>query len=219
MFVKRILINYKIAIIIQLFIFIVLVFIPVYPQNSPESDTIIINSINFKKGANDIPAEIVNYKDAAEWAYNIGLTLMSDAPPMVDNKGFFIKQLHIEIPVSGYKKDLFYKAYFDFFRYKEKSLTFDSKLKISIKDIYGNIRYVKTADTGCLTGNKMFEIDIPYDLSYTGKFYIVIQEYAQKTGNWGIWDIIVTARKINEIDENFVKSLLKNEETKLKISK
>jgi hypothetical protein len=85
--------------------------------------------------------------------------------------------------------------------------------------MYDNIKHVGTAETDCLTGNNLFVVDIPYDLSYTGKFYIIIHEYAQKNETWGIWDIIVSSRKINEIDENFVKSLLKNEETKLKISK
>jgi hypothetical protein len=193
-----------------------------YPQNTPESDTIVINSINIKKGTDGIAVEtaveIIDFKYAADWAYNIGLTLLPDSPPVIDNKGFFIKQFQVEIPVSGYKRDLFYKAYFDFFRYKEKP-PFDSKLKIYIKDIYNNMRHAGTAETSCLTGNKLFEIDIPYDLSYPGKFYIVIHEHARKAENWGIWDIIVTSRKISELDENFIKSLLKNEETKLKISK
>jgi hypothetical protein len=213
-------INYKVAIIIQFFI--ILVLCPVYPQDTPESDTIVINSINIKKGTNETAVEtaveIVDFKYAADWAYNTGLTLLPDAPPVIDNKGFFIKQFQIEIPVSGYKRDLFYKAYFDFFRYKEKKIPFNSKLKIYIKDIYDNMRHVATAETSCLTGDKLFEVDIPYDLSYPGKFYIVIHEHAQKTENWGIWDIIVTSRKISELDEKFIKSLLKNEETKLKIS-
>ena len=209
------------AITIQLFIILILfhAYIPAYSQITPESDTIIINSVNFKKDGADIPVEITDFKNATMWGYNIGLTLLPDAPPVIDNKGFFIKQFQIEIPVTGYNKNLFYKAYFDFFRYKEKSLPFDSKLKIYIRDMYGNIKHVGTAETDCLTGNNLFAVDIPYDLSYTGKFDIIIHEYSRKTETWGIWDIIVTSRKISEIDENFVKSLLKNEDAKLKISK
>jgi hypothetical protein len=209
-------INYKI-IIIQLFI--ILNIFPVYSQNAPESDTIIINSININTGAEETTVEIIDYKHAAAWAYNIGLTLLPDAPPVIDNKGFFIKQFQVEIPISGYKRDLFYKAYFDFFRYKEKNLPFNSILKIYIKDIYDNMKHVRTAEISSLASNKLFEVDIPYDLSYPGKFYIVIHEHSQKAENWGIWDIIVTSRKISELDENFIKSSLKNEETKLKISK
>jgi len=188
----------------------------------PEKDTVVINSINIKKGietAVETAVEIIDYKYAADWAYNIGLILLPDAPPVIDNKGFIIKQFQIEIPVSGYKRDLFYKAYFDFFRYKEKNFPFNSKLTIYIKDIYENMRHAATVETSFLTGNKLFEVDIPYDLSYPGKFYIVIHEHAQKAENWGIWDIIVTSKKISELDENFIKSLLKSEETKLKISK
>jgi len=217
MFVREMFINYKIAIIIQ--IFIILLLLPVYPQNAPESDTIVINSINIKKGVNETAVEIVDYKNASMWAYNIGLTLLPDSPPVIDNKGFFLNQFQTEIPVSGYKRDLFYKAYFDFFRYKESNLPFNSKLKIYIRDIYGNTKHVGTVETSFMSGNKLFELDIPYDLSFPGKFFIIIHEYAQKTENWGIWDIIVTSRKINELDGNLIKSLLKNEETKLKISK
>ena len=209
-------INYKIAVIIQFFI--ILLCLPLYPQDTPESDTIVINTINIKKGADDIAVEIIDYKNASMWAYNIGLTLLPDSPPVIDNKGFFINRFQIEIPVSGYKKDLFYRAYFDFFRYKEKNLPFNSMLKIFIKDLYGNVKYVGTAETSLMSGNKLFEVDIPYDLSYTGKFFIVIHEHAQKTENWGVWDIIITSRKISELDENFIKSLPKDEETKLKIS-
>jgi len=209
-------INYKIAVIIQFFI--ILLCLPLYPQDTPESDTIVINTINIKKGADDIAVEIIDYKNASMWAYNIGLTLLPDSPPVIDNKGFFINRFQIEIPVSGYKKDLFYRAYFDFFRYKEKNLPFNSMLKIFIKDLYGNVKYVGTAETSLMSDNKLFEVDIPYDLSYTGKFFIVIHEHAQKTENWGVWDIIITSRKISELDENFIKSLPKDEETKLKIS-
>ena len=210
-------INYKIVLIIQ--IFLIFLLLPVYPQDLPESDTIVINSINAKKGFNEPSIEIIDYKYASTWAYNIGLTLLPDSPPVIDNKGFFINQFQIEIPVSGYKRDLIYKAYFDFFRYKEKDIPFNSKLKIFIKDIYDNIKHCGTVETSHMSANKLFEVEIPYDLSYPGKFFIVIHDHARKIENWGIWDIIVTSRKINELDEKFIKSLLKSEETKLKISK
>ena len=208
---------YKIAIIIQFFILFLL--LPVYPLDKPASDTIVINSINIKKELNDIAVEIIDYKYAVTWAYNIGLTLLPDSPPVIDNKGFFINKFQIEIPVSGYNKDLIYKAYFDFFCYKEKNPPFDSKLKIYIRDIYDNEKYIATVEKNCMSADKLFAADIPYDLSYTGKFFIVIHEYARETGNWGLWDIIVTSRKIGELDENYIKSLLKNEGAILKISK
>ena len=199
-------INYKIAIIL----FIILILFPLYSQDALESDTIIINSININTGAGETAVEIVDYKHVSSWAYNVGLTLLPDAPPVIDNNGFFIKQFQVEIPVSGYKRDLFYKAYFDFFRYKEKNIPFSSRLTIYIKDIYGNMRHVGAVEKNCMTGNNLFEVDIPYDLSYPGNFYIVMHEHSQKAENWGIWDIIITSRKISELDEKFMKSLLKN---------
>lgn len=191
----------------------------IYPQNSFESDTIIINSINNKTDKGDVPAESVDFKEAENWAYNSHLVLMPDAPPVVDNKAFFITSNPSIIPVSGYKRELFYKIYFDFLRYNQKNVPFNTKLKIFIRDIYGNKRLVGIATTDCMSDNKLFEVSIPFDLSYPGKFDIIIHEYSGKFGNWGIWDIIITSKKINEIEVMPINSVEKIKEIEPKIFK
>ncbi len=199
--------------------FILSAYISNYPQSISESDTVVINSISIKTETGDAVAESVDFKSASDWAYNGHLNLTPDSPPVVDNKAFFITQYQTVIPVSGYKKELLYRIYFDFLRYKQKSVPFNTKLKIFIRDIYGNKRQVGTADLSYMSDKKIFEVSIPFDLSYPGKFDIIIHEYSRKTGNWGIWDIIVTSKKINEIDVMPIDSAEKIREIEPKIFK
>lgn len=172
----------------------------VYSQMNSESDTVVINSINIKTETGESQADIVDFKTASEWAYSRRLTLAPDAPPLVDGKAFFITQYQTVIPVTGYKKDLMYSIHFDFLRYSQNTLPFNTKLKIFVRDMYGNKRHIGTADMSCMSDKKKFEVSIPFDLSYPGRFDIILHEYAGNTGNWGIWDIIVTSKKINEIE-------------------
>lgn len=190
-----------------------------YSQVVTESDTVIINSINVKTETGEIPAESVDFKDAANWAYNAHLNLVPDAPPVIDNKAFFITQYQTVIPVTGYKRELLYRVNFDFLRYTQSMIPYNTKLKIFIKDIYGNKRQVGTADVTCMSDKKRFEVLVPFDLSYPGRFYIIIQEYAEKTGNWGIWDIIVTSKKIDELEIMPIDSPAKINEIEPKIFK
>jgi len=180
--------------------FILLISGFVHSQVMSESDTIVINSVNIQTEKGQSESEIVDFKAASEWAYNARLTLAADAPPAVDGKAFFITQYQTVIPVTGYKKDLLYSIHFDFLRYSQSNIPFNSKLKIFVRDIYGNRRHIGTADITCMSDKKKFEVSIPFDLSYPGRFDIIIHEYSGKTGNWGIWDIIVTSKKINEIE-------------------
>lgn len=191
----------------------------IYPQIISESDTVIINNINIKTETGESPAESIDFKDASNWANNLYLTLAPDAPPLIDNKAFFITQYQTVIPVTGYKKELLYRIYFDFLRYSQKNVPFNSKLKIFIRDIHGNKRQIGTADLSYMSDKKLFEVSIPFDLSYPGKFDIIIHEYSGKTGNWGIWDIIVTSKKINEIEIMPIESVEKIKEIEPKIFK
>lgn len=203
--------------LVPAFILIASVFI--YSQINSESDTIIINSVNIKTDTGDSPAENLDFKAISEWAYNAHLNLAPDAPPIIDNKAFFITQYQTVIPVTGYKKDLLYRIYIDFCRYSQAKVPYNSKLKIFIRDISGSRREIGTADITYMSDKKIFEVSIPFDLSYPGKFDIIIHEYSGKTGNWGIWDIIVTSKKINEIEIMPIDSTDKINEIEPKIFK
>ena len=189
----------------------------VHSQIISESDTVVINSINVKTETGESEAKIVDFKAAFEWAFSAHLTLTADAPPVVDGKAFFITQYQTVIPVTGYKKDLLYSIHFDFLRYNQNTPPFNTKLKIFVRDIYGNKRHIGTADLTYMSDKKKFEVSIPFDLSYPGRFDIIIHEYAGNTGNWGIWDIIVTSKKINEIELMHIdsRSIIKEIEPKI----
>ena len=203
-----------------IFLFILPIIITsIYSQNNTESDTIIINSINSKTQTGEMPAESVTFSDAKKWAHSVALTLVPDSPPVIDNSAFFLTNYQTVIPVSGYKKELMYKVFIDFLRYTEAKVPFNSLLKIYIRDIYNNKRHVGTADLSYMSDKKIFEVSVPFDLSYPGRFDIIIQEYSGKTGCWGIWDIIVTSKKISEIKITPLDSTEKIKETEEKIFK
>jgi hypothetical protein len=180
--------------------FIITALVSVHSQVGSESDTVVINSIMVKTETGESEAEMLDFKTVSEWANHLNLNLTPDAPPVVDGRGFFLSGYQTVIPVTGYKKDLMYRIYFDFLCYSQDALPFNSKLKIFIRDIYGNKRQVGTADVTYMSDKKKFEVTVPFDLSYPGRFDIIIHEYAGKAGNWGIWDIIVTSKKMNEIE-------------------
>ena len=128
------------------------------------------------------------------------LTALKDAPPFIDNVAFFLTKPHIEIPVSGLEKGKSYSLFIDFVRYRNKNIPFEGMLKIFIRDIHGNSQLVGTADSAVLSSGGLFETLIPFNLSYSGTFTIIIHEYSMKTGNWGIWDIIITSKKTGEFE-------------------
>jgi len=199
--------------------FILVSVILIHSQEKPGSDTVVINDFSIPSDSGVIPAEKVDFKDASIWAHNKGFTLVADSPPVIDNKALILTQYQTIIPVSGYKKDLLYRIYFDFLRFKQSDIVINSKLKIFIRDIYGNKHQVGVADSSYMSYNKIFEVSVPFDLSYPGKFDIIIHEYSVKTGNWGVWDIIVTSKKLDEIELIPVESAEKMKEIESKIFK
>ncbi len=202
-----------------IYTFIIISPVFVFPQNNSEADTMVINSINIRGEKGDIAAESVDFEYASRWAHSMHLVLLPDSPPAVDSRAFLLTQYQTVIPVSGYKKDLLYSIYFDFFKFSEKDLPFNTILKIYVRDIYGNKRLIGTADSRKMKEKKIFEVSVPFDLSYPGKFDIILNEYSEKTGNWGIWDIIISSKKLNEIEIIPADSTEKIKEIELKIFK
>jgi hypothetical protein len=191
----------------------------IYSQADPGKDTLINYSITARTTNGDMPAENVNFNNAKDWANNLSLTLIPDSPPVIDNSAFFLTNFQTVIPVTGYKKELMYKVFIDFLKYREAKVPFNSILKIYIRDINGNRKLVGIADLSYMTSKKIFEVPVPFDLSYPGRFDIIIQEYSGRTGCWGIWDIIVTSKKINEIELIPIDSTEKMKQSEEKIFK
>ncbi len=164
-------------------------------------DTFIINEVSGPPDtSSDASVKYIDYRAINGRARSMKLTAVADAEPYVDNTAFFLLHPRIEFPVTGLEKGRRYNLFIDFVRYRGRKVPFDGILKIFIRDAYGNEQLVGTADDRVFYSDKIFAAEIPFNLSYPGSFTIIIHEYSMKTGNRGIWDIIVTSKNIGEID-------------------
>jgi len=164
------------------------------------TDTVIINSVNSPpETSGDALVYYIDYKKINEWAATNRTEAMPDSPPVTDGTAFFIVKPRIEIPVKGIEKGAVYRLYIDFVRYSRPFKTANSMLRISIKDIYGNTQHIASINETFFLSGEIFETEIPFNLSNPGSFTIIIQEYSDRPGQWGIWDIIVSSKGVDEI--------------------
>lgn len=166
-----------------------------------EKDTFIINEVPGAGGTlNDALVSYINYKEINEWAETLKMSAIEDSPPVIDGTAFFIIKPHIEIPVIGLKKGERYYLYIDFVKYRGNRIAVNSFLKLFIKDNFGNKQFVTSVEYPELFKEGIFRTEIPFNLSYSGSFTIIIQEFSCKSGSWGIWDIIISSKDIEEIE-------------------
>ncbi|HPS59461.1 MAG TPA: hypothetical protein PK514_15270 [Spirochaetota bacterium] len=188
--------------------FIILMYIPVlagepdFISATALKETFIINEVSGPPDtSSDALVSYIDYRTINSRAKSMRQTTVDDAAPYIDNIAFFLVQPRIECPVNGLEKGKNYTIFIDFVRYRGKRIPFDGTLKIFIKDAYGNEQLIGTVDSSIFYSDKIFSAEIPFNLSYSGSFAIIIHEYSMKTGNWGIWDIIVTSKRFDEIGE------------------
>lgn len=193
---------------IKSFLLIILLYVPALSvQKDSEEvftdrDTVVINEVSGPPDTSaDAFVKYIDYNTINNRAKSMKCTAIADSSPFADNSAFFLLHPRIEIPVTGMVKAKKYSIFIDFVRYKSKKIQFSGILKIFIKDIYGNEQMIGTVDSSFLYSEKIFSREIPFNLSYTGSFTIIIQEYSMTTGNWGIWDIIITSKSLDEIEQ------------------
>lgn len=196
----------NILLYIRYFLFAGLLCIPAYagddgsPVLTEFKNTVIINEVpGSRDTSSDALVNYIDYRTIMSRAKSMKLNAVEDAAPYIDNTAFFLLHPRIEIPVTGLEKGKNYNILIDFVRYRGKKINIDGQLKIFIKDEYGNEQMICTADHSLIYSDKIFKTEIPFNLSYSGNFTIIIHEYSMKTGNWGIWDIIVTSKSISEL--------------------
>lgn len=185
---------------------VVLIYLPALAVK-PESkgtiaakDLFIINEVSGPPDtSSDALVSYIDYRSINNRAKSLKLTAVEDSAPYVDNTAFFLVHPRIEVPVSGLEKGKRYNIFVDFVRYRGKKIHIDGILKIFIKDAYGNEQLIGIVNPTILNSDKIFTREIPFNLSYSGSFTIIMHEYSVKTGNWGIWDIIVTSKSLDEI--------------------
>lgn len=184
-------------------IFIFLFILPIQSGiviSGNEADTVIINKLAGPPDTSkDALVNYMSFRDISDWASSFKMTVLEDSPPYVDGTAFFIMHPHIELPVTGLIKGARYYLYIDFVKYRNSRINVASFLKIYIQDIYGKKTLISRYSFSSLFADEKFVAEIPFNLSNPGSFTIIIQEYSDKTGYWGIWDIIVSSKKLEDI--------------------
>ncbi|HOK01224.1 MAG TPA: hypothetical protein PLD85_01905 [Spirochaetota bacterium] len=159
-------------------------------------DTIIINPSNLLEGL-----KFLSYRDLFNWAKFNSLQVFKDSPPVVDNYAFYMLNYKKSFLVEGYQRDLIYYLYIDFVRFKGRKNIITSKLRISIKNIYEKVHTLAELNESILSQDYCI-IPLPYEVTIHGKFYLLFDELSDTPGKWGIWDIIISSKKLREI--NFI---------------
>lgn len=163
-----------------------------------KSDIIIINP-----SAGDLTLSrlyCINYAGIAKWGKPQGVKIRDDAPPVIDGMAFYMPDYSAEFRVEGYDRERNYRLYIDFVKFDGKFKPLNSILKIWGRGPSGKMFLFAEINQDILYENKIFETLIPYELSSTGRFDIIVREYSDMPGKWGIWDMIVTDKSVDRIE-------------------
>lgn len=162
------------------------------------ADVIIINPLDGDLSANRLYK--INYAAISKWAKPQGFNVKMDAPPVIDGVAFYTPDFFAEFKVEGYDRNREYKLYIDFVRFEGETSYINSILKIWGRDSSGKMYLIAEINRQILNKDKIFETLIPYELSYPGSFNIIVREYSDTPGKWGIWDMIITDKELEQIE-------------------
>ena len=166
--------------------------------SSGPDDTIIINPLSAETGRNRL--YFIDYTGLGKWGKPKGLKIQEDLPPVVDGISFFTPDYSAEFNIAGYDREKNYRLLIDFVRYEGKPGPLNSLLKIWGRDIKGKMILIAEINEKILEQNKIFETLVPYELSSPGRFDIIVREYSDTPGKWGIWDMIITAKRTDQLE-------------------
>lgn len=133
-----------------------------------------------------------NGRTIKEWAASKGLDLMNDREPVVDDTAAYVGPYGSTITINGMSRDGRYRLWIDFVRF-----TPGEKRPVSQLKIFASARNM---DSRCISvvrpsdiGDSYYFVDIPQTISARGAVELRFVEYGASSGNWGVWDIIVSA--------------------------
>lgn len=161
-------------------------------------DIIIINPSYTESAAGRLYR--INSAEISKWSKPKGLILKEDAPPVVDGIAFYTPDFFGQFKVDGYDRSRNYKLYIDFVRFSGEIKPVNSLLKIWGRDLSGKMFLIASLNQVFLAEDKIFETLIPYELSSPGRFDIIVREYSDTPGKWGIWDMIITDKRVDRIE-------------------
>lgn len=162
------------------------------------TDTIIINPLPSDQTISRL--YFMDYRGLAAWGKQRGLMIREDALPVVDGMSFFMPDYSAEFKLNGYDREKNYRLIIDFVKYSGNREPLNSLLKIWGRDVHGKLVLIAEVNENVLSKKKIFETLIPYELSSPGRFDIIVREYSDRPGRWGIWDMIVTAKRADQIE-------------------
>jgi len=162
------------------------------------ADLIVINPSKNDYSLNRLYS--IDYSDISKWAKNQGLKVKEDSPPVVDSIAFYTPDFFAEFKIENYNRNKEYKLFVDIVRFSGDTIPVNSLLKISGRSSSGKLFHLAAINREYLKENKIFECLIPYELSSPGKFDIIVREYSDVPGKWGIWDIIITNKKFDTLE-------------------
>ncbi len=120
-----------------------------------------------------------------------GLVLVDDREPVVDDTAAYVGPYGSTIAVNGLTRDGRYRLWIDFVRLSPAEKRPGSLLKIYAVASAGEpccIGSVRFSDIG----DSYYYMDIPRTVSARGAVELRFVEYGASSGNWGVWDIIVS---------------------------
>ena len=132
-----------------------------------------------------------------EWGRSHNLYMRPDSHPVVDNiAGYIPPESILSITLNGLKRGSYYTMWIDFVTFDNpESTSFPSLLRVFVRNDYYLYRELAVFNLGNMPSEPV-KISIPFELSESGKVYILFEEY--DTGKtfrsktmWGIWDIII----------------------------
>jgi len=167
------------------------------PQ-SAEPHVIIINpGISDEYAAFGEWSGLIESAAIYKWGRSHNLYMQPDSPPVVDNiAGYIPPEGSLSIVVNGLKHSSYYTMWIDFVTFENhESASLPSLFKVFIKNDYYLYRELSVFSFQDMPREPV-KIPIPFELSESGKIYILFEEYnTDKTFRsntmWGIWDIII----------------------------
>lgn len=153
---------------------------------------IVINShsemIDVKKSGY---VKTLTHENITDWAQARGLELIPDRGPVFNKNAFYFMDYRGVFNISGLSRDKRYILGIDFVKFKKSSYSHLSYLKLFIRDKNGEEHLIASLDKNELYNEKIFETSLPFRFTYEGSFELIMYEYSETPGTWGIWDIII----------------------------
>lgn len=161
-------------------------------SQSSLTDIYIINSRSDRvNAAKSGSIKILEHNQIEDWANARGLEVIPDRGPLVDNSALYFVDFRGVFSVGPLRKDQHYTLRIDFVKFRSGSTTLSGYVKLYIRDKKGVEHFLMRLDNKELFKEKIFETSIPFRFSYDGDFELILYEYAEVAGIWGIWDIII----------------------------